>query len=228
MIKEKINSIIIYWLKLAILYGFLLLGGLWNILGMYQYWMELLSGYVLIIVSLWAIYEHLKSTAKNLMIKQIVFFLFVIILTYIIELIGVKTGYPFGVYSYTDKLTPLLFGVPLSIGFAWAASMLASYGIISMFDSFHNAGNIPKALLTGILMMIFDIALEPAAIEQNFWFWEADTVPYSNYISWFVIGSAISYFGYKYQIIGTHVNIIHKHFFYAQILFFLMSGGLIF
>lgn len=214
----------IYLIKLLIIYGFLFLGGLWNITGLYEYWMELLSGYVLITISLWAIYEHLKNKSKLPLSRYLIYFVFVIILTFLVEYIGVKTGYPFGEYSYTEKLKPLLFGVPLSIGFAWLASMLASFGIISTIKRLKNSSIFTKSVLTGLLMMIFDIALEPAAISQRFWYWEGSSVPLMNYLSWFAIGSIISFYGYHKKILWNEASPLLKHIYFAQIIFFVMSG----
>jgi len=219
---------ILYSLKLGILYGFLFLGGLWNIIGAYQYWMELLSGYVLITVSLWAIYEHLKNTANQNLTSHIIYFLLVIIFTWLIEFVGVQIGFPFGEYSYTGKLKPLLFGVPMSIGFAWVASMLASYGFLNIFGMTGKYNYLINAILTGFFMMVFDLALEPAAIKQSFWSWGGGSVPLENYLSWFIIGSIVAYPGYKYGFLSEKPEPILKHFFFAQMLFFIMSGRMMF
>ena len=42
---------------------------------------------------------------------------------YFIELLGLKTGWPFGIYSYDASLGPQILGVPLVVPFAW--SMIA-------------------------------------------------------------------------------------------------------
>jgi uncharacterized membrane protein len=219
---------IIFSLKLGILYVFLFLGGLWNIIGAYEYWMELLSGYVLIVVSLWAIYEHIKNTTNKNLIKHIIYFLLVFIATWLIEFVGVQIGFPFGEYSYSGKLKPILFGVPLSIGFAWVASMLASYGFINIFGITKRFHIVINAFLTGFFMMVFDIVLEPAAIVQNFWSWEDTSVPLANYLSWFIIGSIVAYPGYRYGFLKDKAEPILKHFFFAQMIFFIMSGRLVF
>ena len=39
---------------------------------------------------------------------------------FFIELIGVETGWPFGVYEYDPSLGPQLISVPLVVPFAWA------------------------------------------------------------------------------------------------------------
>jgi putative membrane protein len=54
----------------------------------------------------------------------------VIISSYFIEWWGVNSGLPFGAYSYTNVLLPIINGVPLAITFAWyvvaASSLLAA------------------------------------------------------------------------------------------------------
>jgi putative membrane protein len=42
-----------------------------------------------------------------------------LLLGFLSELIGVRTGWPFGVYEYTAALRPAVLGVPVVISMAW-------------------------------------------------------------------------------------------------------------
>lgn len=56
----------------------------------------------------------------------------VIVLSWLVETLGVNTGFPFGIYHYTAILFPQLpGGVPLSVMFAWVLVVLGSYGWMS-------------------------------------------------------------------------------------------------
>src|ERR1700680_3635196 len=57
--------------------------------------------------------------------------LFIALFSYGIEALGVRTGFPFGSYRYTDVLAPILpGGVPLAVIFVWLMIMIAVRGII--------------------------------------------------------------------------------------------------
>jgi putative membrane protein len=40
-------------------------------------------------------------------------------------------------------------------------------------------------------MVAMDFNLEPVAIKLDFWQWESETIPISNYLSWFLIAFVI-------------------------------------
>ncbi len=131
----------------------------------------------------------LQLTSKTITIKLT---LLIFITTIFIEYIGVFTGFPFGTYSYTDTLKPLLpGGVPIAIGFAWFVIAVNSFIVIKHFLSFKN-----KYLLifvSGAIILFIDILLEPfASFINNFWIWNGNEIPFVNYISWFIIGVILS------------------------------------
>jgi putative membrane protein len=56
--------------------------------------------------------------------------LFILLISWAIEHIGVTTGFPFGGYHYTDTLNLKVFGVvPLAVPFAWLMVVPAALGI---------------------------------------------------------------------------------------------------
>lgn len=107
--------------------------------------------------------------------------------SWFIEYWGVTTGFPFGVYSYSHVLSPLIGGVPLAISFAWftvtASSLLAARYLLKGYSE-------NSAILIGsVFVLATDILLEPfASFVNNFWVWQGQAVPIQNFISWFVIG----------------------------------------
>lgn len=127
-------------------------------------------------VLLWAIRSHLT-------IIHGLFFLIVYLLGYAIEVVGVNTGWPFGHYVYGDVLGIKLFETPLFIGVNWlllilATQLIARHIIVKRWL---------LALAGATMMVIFDIALEPFAIASGMWTWEALSVPFENYLAWWVI-----------------------------------------
>ncbi|MFC4388081.1 carotenoid biosynthesis protein [Gracilibacillus marinus] len=114
------------------------------------------------------------------------------IVTFAIEAIGVATGFPFGEYTYTSILGAKLFGVPFTLGFAWLGVI---YTAILLSNT---KSKVYRAIEVGCWIVILDLVLDPAAVVLNFWEWTGDgdyfSIPLSNFIAWFVIGSFLSLF----------------------------------
>ena len=47
------------------------------------------------------------------------------------------------------------------------------------------------AVLASILMVILDLNLEIVAVELNFWQWHQESIPLSNYVTWFLVAFII-------------------------------------
>lgn len=117
-------------------------------------------------------------------------YLLIFAVTFLIEALGVATGFPFGEYYYTTALEPMLLGVPLLIGINWVWVSIGATQIARIFK----LPNIwYRALVAGMIVVIFDVLLEPVAITLGWWVWPGG-VGLANYISWFVIGGLASLF----------------------------------
>lgn len=99
------------------------------------------------------------------------------------EVIGVHTNLLFGNYSYVKNLGPKILDVPVMIGINWAVLSFGAWSIVK--DLKFN--NILKFALAAFIMVLFDIVMEPVAIELDFWKWNLDQIPALNYITWFLI-----------------------------------------
>lgn len=100
--------------------------------------------------------------------------------TFLIEVIGVHTGVPFGTYTYLESFSQFgLFGVPFLIGCAWYV-LLVVVGELRL-----------SRLLSAASLVLIDIPLEIVADRMGMWQWGSDFVvftPVHNYVAWFVIG----------------------------------------
>lgn len=122
--------------------------------------------------------------------KNLIYIPVIFIFAMLVETAGVKTGFPFGSYYYSDVLQPQIFGVPAAIGMSWIMTSLSSFLIVRTLSPLNPVLNIIPAsvLLTG-----YDIILEPFAAHINkFWVWENGSVPLSNYIAWFLVSVAVT------------------------------------
>lgn len=123
--------------------------------------------------------------------SSIIIFSIIFLLSYLVEFWGLNLGIPFGYYSYSNILQPLIKGVPLAICFAWFSVTAASLLLSRLFTAGKNPLII--AFFSAILILAFDIMLEPFASYSNgFWMWNSPSVPIQNYVSWFVIGFLFS------------------------------------
>lgn len=96
------------------------------------------------------------------------------------EYLGVQTGFLFGSYHYEEGLGIKWLGIPLILAPNWMY-MIYTTGYLAQrfFVSF--AG---RVIAGAFLMVLYDLFLEPSAIEFNFWKWEAGYVPLRNYAGW--------------------------------------------
>ncbi|MFK0524868.1 carotenoid biosynthesis protein [Paenibacillus illinoisensis] len=113
-----------------------------------------------------------------------------------IEWIGVHTNWPFGEYGYSDFFGIHLFSVPVTLGFAWIA-VVGNSALLSGGGSTWK-GKLIRAIKTGFWAILLDLVLDPVAHARGFWHWEAPGgfygVPWTNYISWFIMGAFLSLF----------------------------------
>lgn len=106
---------------------------------------------------------------------------FVFVLGYLVELLGVHTGFPFGSYIYGSALGPRLFDIPLIIGLNWFLLVIGSGFLVTKFV----LAKWLRVLLAAVLMVLVDIAIEAVAPNLNYWYWKDDVVPLMNYGGWF-------------------------------------------
>lgn len=116
-------------------------------------------------------------------------FVVIFFLGFGVELIGIKTGLLFGNYEYTNILSEQFLGVPIIIGVNWFVIVVSSSALF-----FNLKLALPlKALLAGLAATLLDFIIEPVAIKYKFWIWENDTVPFYNYVCWFIFSAAFAY-----------------------------------
>ena len=193
-------------------------GVLWHILKATRRLAEAVTPYILFLGGLLIILPYVFSGKKRLLLWIII----TMALTLSAEIIGVKTGFIFGNYSYGSVLGPKILGVPFIIGFNWVVVILGALSI-----SKNVTPNIYfRAVITAVLAVAFDLFLEPAAAALNYWNWQGGSVPLQNYAAWFVIAliAAIFYFKIRAEDPGQ----ITTHYFLAQLGFlFLLNIFLI-
>lgn len=212
-------------IRIGFIYLILLAGSLWHILGVFQHTMEVLAAPIIIGVGAWLFLEYVFQLDHS---EKVSFSLWsggVLFLSLLIEGIGVKTGWLFGHYNYGEVLKPQIAGVPLAIGFAWLGMLIASVAFVQRLLDVRDKKRILFAsLLTGLLMVSFDVFLEPAAVKLEYWFWLDGFVPFSNYVTWFVASTLFAYAGFRYKVFPKEIPAIAMHAYVAQLLYFIVTN----
>jgi putative membrane protein len=147
---------------------------------------------------------------------------------WIIELIGVKTGLIFGNYQYESALGIKLANVPPLIGVNWIIMVYSSNSVLQQLKL---NNNLILIITSSIGITLLDIVIEPVAIDLNFWSWHNNTIPFQNYIGWFVTAvllNTILTIGHKQKIqnsLALPVLLMQVGFFGALYLKLLLFGS---
>lgn len=199
--KEEIFLFLIYTVGI--------IGHLTNVLLDY---MILLTPLTLLLTGGIVLLSTIKNSKNNFIIWAIVTY----IITFTLEVIGVKSGMIFGSYSYGDVLGVKYLNVPLIIGFNWIMVIL---GAILLTEKILNNKFI-ITITASLLATIFDFFLEPTAIKLGYWNWSDTSVPLQNYFAWFIISLLFTVLYFKMKInVKTDLPII---FFLIQFIFFII------
>ncbi len=112
----------------------------------------------------------------------------ILFLTWLIEAIGIYTGFPFGNYQYTNSLQPQILGVPLLIPFAWLMMLPPSWAIAYRITG-GNYG-IKFVFISGMAFTAWDLFLDPQMISWGLWRWKTRGlyfgIPLNNFFGWFI------------------------------------------
>jgi uncharacterized membrane protein len=121
------------------------------------------------------------------------------------ELASTRVGVPFGLYHYTGAtrgaelfLSNVPFFSPLSFPFLAYASFCLARRVLGRASAGSRAGRARVVLLSGVLMTLLDVVIDPLAVRGARWFlghifYYPDGglyfgVPLSNFVGWLVVG----------------------------------------
>ncbi|MBD2770272.1 carotenoid biosynthesis protein [Hymenobacter sp. BT664] len=136
------------------------------------------------------------------------------------EVIGVLTGRFFGHYSYGQTLGYQVSGVPLAIGLNW---LVLTY-VCGHLARYLPLSELPRTILAALLMVGFDLCIEPVASQYHFWHWTADVIPLQNFRDWFIFSCVLQMLFSRAHF--TRVNPLVPLVYLTQLLFFFLLGTL--
>src|SRR5215510_7044316 len=151
--------------------------------------------------------------------RDLIWLMAAALLGFVAEVIGVRYGFIFGPYHYTDALQPQILGAPLVMLSAWM--MLVSYCRQMLMNL--NLPQLVEAALAALWMTAIDLVIDPLAANQlGYWRWtQSDAyygIPAWNFIGWFVVSFIIfnaSRWGLRINRIACHVGLSIVIFFTA-------------
>lgn len=208
----EIKKIIITHKEILFIYIMFTVGIIGHLSSTTEDLMVLLTPFTLLFLGILVLYLTNKTTESNFISWIIITYLF----TFLVEVIGVKTGFVFGEYIYGKSLGLKLFDVPLIIGLNWSLVILGSLAFVKTFSN-----NIfITSLLTSVIALIFDFVMEPVAIKYDYWTWKDNIIPLQNYLAWFVLAYIVSAI---FNLLKIKINSkISVHYVIAQFVFFII------
>ncbi|MEV6630693.1 carotenoid biosynthesis protein [Actinoplanes sp. NPDC051470] len=107
---------------------------------------------------------------------------------FLIEALGVATGFPFGSYSYSGALGPQLLGVPLIIPLAWTWMAWPAWLAATRLGSSRWA----RIAVGAFGLAAWDLFLDPQMVAEGYWRWLDPTpalpglpgIPAANFLGW--------------------------------------------
>ncbi|MEW9548330.1 carotenoid biosynthesis protein [Nonomuraea sp. NPDC050783] len=111
---------------------------------------------------------------------------------YAAEAVGVRTGFPFGDYRYTDLLWPQPGGVPVVVALAWGGMGLAAYAVATAIVP---APGPARVAVGALALTAWDLFLDPQMVGLGLWTWAAPGpyrgIPLSNYAGWLLVSALV-------------------------------------
>jgi len=196
-------------------------GGLWHLLDLFQQTMRLLASPIMLGLAAWLFWECWSISPHDEKPKFALWSIAVIVGSFSVEWLGVRTGLIFGSYQYGHTLRPSLDNVPISIGCAWFVMLIASTATIkTFFPESVTKNRFKLACLVALLMVGFDMLMEPAAIKLDYWHWINNRIPLKNYLTWFGLSFIFSTIGLQVRLFHHPLPRIAIHFYFAQLTYF--------
>jgi uncharacterized membrane protein len=124
------------------------------------------------------------------------FFAICLVVGNIFENVGVRTGFPFGHYYFTDRMGPKLFVVPILLGLAYLGMAYLSWTLArlilgNMRSPLARSRIMTLPLVAAFIMVAWDFSQDPVwSTILHLWIWRQGGayfgVPVSNFLGWYL------------------------------------------
>jgi putative membrane protein len=126
----------------------------------------------------------------------LIFFAICLVVGNILENVGVRTGFPFGSYYFTDLMGPKLFVVPIQLGLAYLGMAYLSWTLGrvilgNMRSPVTGSRVVTLPLIAAFVMVAWDFSQDPVwSTVLHLWIWRQGGVyfgvPVSNFLGWYL------------------------------------------
>jgi len=126
----------------------------------------------------------------------LVFFSLCLVVGNVFENVGVRTGFPYGHYYFTDLMGPKIFAVPILLGLAYVGMGYVSWTLgrlilRDMKNPLVRRHVLTLPLVASFIMVAWDLSQDPVwATIQHSWIWLQGGayfgVPVSNFFGWYL------------------------------------------
>lgn len=148
--------------------------------------------------------------------------------SYLIEFVGLKTGWPYGQFHYGVSLGPHILGVPLGLPLFFIPLVLNSYILVSLSGI---EKNYQKVLATIGFVLVVDLVLDPAAVSLDLWSYSSGGyygVPVSNFLGWVLSGAvAVLLVDFSFETEEFFDRISETEFILDDLVSFVLLWGLV-
>ncbi len=135
--------------------------------------------------------------------RAALFFVLTVVISFIAEEVGVRTGLVFGRYYYSDMLGPKLSNVPVLVPLGWFMMIYPSWvvaqSLLRGVDVRRPFGAVTLALLSALVMTGWDMVMDPPMAAAHNWVWLDGGphfgVPLHNYFGW-VLNTFVIYLAF--------------------------------
>ncbi len=112
------------------------------------------------------------------------------------EVVGTRTGWPFGAYTYTAELAPRVFGVPAIVVVAWFGMGLPAWAVASRLVAGGGTRRVASRIGIGAVALTgWDLFLDPQMVRERYWIWPNGGayrgIPLSNFAGWFLVSGLL-------------------------------------
>lgn len=113
---------------------------------------------------------------------------------FLIELVGIHSGLPFGHYTYSPNLGPQLASVSLLVPFAWAMMTYPALVVAQTLSRQVTHPRLATIVIGAWALTSWDMFLDPQMVDAGYWRWTnpdphlpgIDGIPFGNFVGWFI------------------------------------------
>jgi uncharacterized membrane protein len=126
----------------------------------------------------------------------LIFFVVCLVIGNIFENVGVRTGFPFGPYYFTDLMGPKLSVVPIQLGLAYLGMAYLSWTLAYVISGnlrspVSGSRVVTLPLVAAFIMVAWDFSQDPVwSTILHLWIWRQGGsyfgVPASNFLGWYL------------------------------------------